>query len=162
MIVSNGRLLKESSNRKSKLVLWLLSMLVTRLSNMAIYLLLIWLQTLVVTYSESCQTSFPSFCAVPFEVAVLSVLFIWIWADALSYDRSSISIWCFVQDSIWNMLFCSYLYLYSEINEPGSDWLKDWWKWWALPWLATSSSIPLKNCISQLKKKVTRSCPIST
>ena len=32
-----------------------------------------------------------------------------IWADALSSDRSSIQTCCFAQDSIRNMLFCSYV-----------------------------------------------------
>ena len=54
---------------KSKLVL---STLVTTWpSNIAFHLRQIWLQTLVAIDSESCQTSFPSFCAPPSEVAVL-------------------------------------------------------------------------------------------
>ena len=41
---------------------------------------------------------------------------IWlIWADALFSDRSSISICCFAQDSIRNMLICSYA-LFSLID----------------------------------------------
>ena len=69
MLVYKGRLLKKSSNQKSKLVL---SMLVTTwLSNIAFHLRSIWLQTLVAIDSESRQTSFPSFCAPPSEVAVL-------------------------------------------------------------------------------------------
>ena len=44
------------------------------LGQVAFYLLPIGLQTLVALESESCQTQFPSFCAPPFEVAVLSVL----------------------------------------------------------------------------------------
>ena len=40
-------------------------------SNVAFHLLLIWLQPLVEIDSESCQTSFQSFCAPPSEVAVL-------------------------------------------------------------------------------------------
>ena len=49
----------------------------TGLSNTAFHVLLIRLQFLVVIKSELCQTSFPSFCqcALPSEVAVLSVLF---------------------------------------------------------------------------------------
>ena len=66
------KLLKKSSNRKSKLDL---SRLVTTwLSNIAFHLRLIWLQTLVSIDSESYQshqTSFPSICAPPSEVAVL-------------------------------------------------------------------------------------------
>ena len=43
----------------------------TWLSNIAIHLLPIWLQTLVVVDAESRLTSFPSFCEPPSEVAVL-------------------------------------------------------------------------------------------
>ena len=69
MIVYKGRLLRKSSNRKPKLVL---STLVTIwLSNIAFHLQLIWLQTLVVIDSESCQISFPSFYAQPSEVSML-------------------------------------------------------------------------------------------
>ena len=69
MIVYQGRLLKNSSNWKLKLVL---STLVTIwLSNIAFHLRPIWLQTLVSIDSESRQTSFQSFCAPPSEVAVL-------------------------------------------------------------------------------------------
>ena len=69
MIVYKGRLLKKSSNRKSKLDL---SMLVTTwLSNIAFHLRPLGLQTLVAIDSESRLTLFPSFCAPPFEVAVL-------------------------------------------------------------------------------------------
>ena len=39
--------------------------------NIAFYLLSIWLQTLVAINSESCQTSFPNFCSLSSEVAVL-------------------------------------------------------------------------------------------
>ena len=61
---------------------------------------------------------------------------IWIWADALSSDRSSIQTCCFAQDSIRNISFCSYVINFcSETNE----WLKDWAKQWALPWQATTS-----------------------
>ena len=69
MIVYTDRLLKKSSNRKSKLVL---SRLVTIwLSNITFHLRPIWLRTLIAIDSESCQTSFPSICAPPSEVAVL-------------------------------------------------------------------------------------------
>ena len=69
MNVYKGRLLKKSSNQKSKLVLS--TLVTTWLSNIAFDLRQIWLQTLVAIDSESCQTSFPSFCAPPSEVAVL-------------------------------------------------------------------------------------------
>ena len=69
MNVYKGRLLKKSSNRKLKLVLS--TLVTTWLSNIAFHLQPIWLQTLVAIDSESCLTSFPSFCAPPSEVAVL-------------------------------------------------------------------------------------------
>ena len=69
MNVYKGRLLKKSSNRKSKLVLS--TLVTTWLSNIAFHLQPIWLQTLVAIDSESRLTSFPSFCAPPSEVAVL-------------------------------------------------------------------------------------------
>ena len=69
MNVYKGRLLKKSSNRKSKLVLS--TLVTTWLSNIAFHLRPIWLQTLVAIDSESRLTSFPSFCAPPSEVAVL-------------------------------------------------------------------------------------------
>ena len=69
MNVYKGRLLKKSSNRKSKLVL---STLVTVwLSNIAFHLQQIWLQTLIAIDSESRLTSFTSFCLPPSEVAAL-------------------------------------------------------------------------------------------
>ena len=69
MNVYKGRLLKKSSNRKSKLVLS--TLVTTWLSNIAFHLRPIWLQTLAEIDSESCQRSFQSFCAQPSEVAVL-------------------------------------------------------------------------------------------
>ena len=71
MNVYKGRLLKKSSNRKSKLVLS--TLVTTWLSNITFHLQLIWLQTLVAIDSESCLTPFPS-CALPSEVAVLLYL----------------------------------------------------------------------------------------
>ena len=50
----------------------LLSMQVsTWLSSIAFHVTLISLQVLIVTYSESCQRLFTSYCALPSEVAVL-------------------------------------------------------------------------------------------
>ena len=69
MNVYKGRLLKKSSNRKSKLVLS--TLVTTWLSNIAFHLRLIWLQTLVAIDSESHMTSLPSFFAPPPEDAVL-------------------------------------------------------------------------------------------
>ena len=66
MIVYKGKLLKNNSDQKSKLVL---STLVT--AWLSIHLWPILLQTLVAIKLESCQTSFPSFCTQPSEVAVL-------------------------------------------------------------------------------------------
>ena len=59
MIVYKGRLLKKSSNRKSKVVLS--TLITTWLSNIAFHLWQIWQQTLVAINSESRMTSFPSF-----------------------------------------------------------------------------------------------------
>ena len=69
MNVYKGRLLKKSSNRKSKLVLS--TLVTTWLSNIAFHLRPICLQTLVAIDSESRLTSFPSFCALQSEVAML-------------------------------------------------------------------------------------------
>ena len=69
MIVYKGRLLKKSSNQKSKLVLS--TLVTTWLSNISFHLLQIWLETLVAINSESRLTSFPSLCSLPSEVAVL-------------------------------------------------------------------------------------------
>ena len=51
--------------------LHLSTLVTTWLSNIAFHLRPIWLQTLAEIDSESCLTSFPSFCAPPSEVAVL-------------------------------------------------------------------------------------------
>ena len=71
MIVYKGRLLKKSSNCKSKSVLS--TLVSTLLSNIAFHLLLIWLHTLVAIGSVSRLTSFPSlsFCTQQSEVALL-------------------------------------------------------------------------------------------
>ena len=64
-----GRLLKKISNRKLKLVLP--TLVTIWLSNIALHLRKIWLQTLVAVDTASCHTSFPSFCTPQSEVAVL-------------------------------------------------------------------------------------------
>ena len=69
MNVYKGRLPKKSSHWKSKLVLS--TLVTTWLSNIALHLRPIWLQTLVAIDSESRLKSFPSFCVPPSEVAVL-------------------------------------------------------------------------------------------
>ena len=69
MNVCKGRLLKKSSNRKSKLVLS--TLVTTWLSNITFHLQPIWLQTLVAIDSESRLTLLPSFCVQPSEVAAL-------------------------------------------------------------------------------------------
>ena len=63
---------------------------------------------LVALDSESCLTSFPSFCAPPSEVAALfnSNLSRHRRPFGLSSDRSLIQTCCFAQDWIWNMLIC--------------------------------------------------------
>ena len=79
MNVYKGRLLKKSSNQKSKLVLS--TLVTTWFSNITFHLWPIWMQTLIAIdseiESESRQTSFPSFCTPPSEVAAL---FDSIWA----------------------------------------------------------------------------------
>ena len=147
MSVYKGRLLKKSSNRKSKLVLS--TLVTTWFSNIAFHLLPIWLQTLVAIDSESRLTSFPSFCALPSQL-ILKLLrcSIRIWADALSSDRSSIQTCCFAQDSIWNMWICSYVIFLVR-----DQWLiEDWAKQWARPWSATASRQFHRNFISHKKK----------
>ena len=69
MIVYKDNLLKKSSNWKLKLVLS--TLVTTCLSNITFHLLPVSLPTLDAIVSESCQTSFPSLCAPPSEVAVL-------------------------------------------------------------------------------------------
>ena len=73
MNVCKGRLLKKSSNWKSRLILS--TLVTTWLSNLAFHLRLIWLQILVAIDSASLLTSLPSFCTQPSEVAELSALF---------------------------------------------------------------------------------------
>ena len=68
MIVYKDSLLKKSSNW-TRLVLS--TLVTTWLSNTTFRLRPIWLQTLVVIVSESCQISFPSYCVPLSEVAVL-------------------------------------------------------------------------------------------
>ena len=66
MIVYNGKLLKKIFKLKIKA-----RPVTTWLSNITFHLLLIGLQAVVAINSESCQTSFPSFCTPPSEVSVL-------------------------------------------------------------------------------------------
>ena len=106
MNVNKGRLLKKSSNRKSKLVL---TTLVTTWLSIAFHLRPIWLQTLVAIEPELCLTSFSSFCA-----AIWSRCAVQFESEQTPFPRtgpirSSIQTCCFAQDSIRNMLFCSYL-----------------------------------------------------
>ena len=100
MIVYKDRLLKKNSNRKLKLVLSTLVRVTTWLSNtgIAFHLLLIWLQSLVAIDSELRLTLFPSFCAQTSEVAVHA-----------PFPRTGRFRSAALQDSIWNMLFCSYV-----------------------------------------------------
>ena len=106
MNVYKGRLLKKSTNQKSKLVL---STLVTRwLSNTAFHLLLIWLKLWLQSIQNHARHSFQAFARSHLKSLHCSIQ---IWADALSSGRSSIWTCCFAQDSIWNILFCSYVIL---------------------------------------------------
>ena len=66
MIVYNGKLLKKIFKLKIKA-----RPVTTWLSNITFHLLPIGLQAVVAINSESCQTSFPSFCTPPSEVSVL-------------------------------------------------------------------------------------------
>ena len=80
------------------------------LSNIAFHLRPIWQQTLVAIDSESRLTSFPSFCALPSEVAAL-------FNTNLSrrpflgqvVDSDLLAGCCFAQDSIRKMWFWSYV-----------------------------------------------------
>ena len=69
-------------------------------SNITFHLQPIWLQTLVAIDSESHLKFFPSFCALPSEVAVLF--------------NSDLSV---VQDSILKMLFVPMSYFYSDASD---------------------------------------------
>ena len=101
-----GRLLKKSSNQKWKLIL---STLVTRwFSNIAFHLLLIWLKLWLQSIQNHARHSFQAFARSHLKSLHCSIQ---IWADALSSGRSSIWTCCFAQDSIWNILFCSYVIL---------------------------------------------------
>ena len=86
------------------------SVVTTWLANITFHLQPIWLQTLVVIDSGSRLTSFPSFCPPPSEVTVLfdSNLSRRPFLEQAVVD-SSIKMCCFTQDSIRNMLFCSYV-----------------------------------------------------
>ena len=67
-----------------------------------------------------------------------------IWADTLPLAGfSSIEIWCFAQDAIWNMQIVPMSYFYSESNE----WFKGWVKLWTLLWSATISLNSIENFI---------------
>ena len=138
MDVYKGRLL-EKSNRKLKFVL---SMLVTTwLSNITFQLWPFWLQILVEIDSESCQTSFPSFCAPPSKVTVLFNLNSKIWyLGPLPKDQQSVDL-DLLLCSIRNMQICSYVILL-----PRDQWMvKNWAKRWALLWSAATSFRMKKN-----------------
>ena len=106
MNVYKGRLLKKSSNRKSKLVL---STLVTAwLWNIAFHLQPIWLQTLVAINSELRLTSFPSFCVQPSEVPALFNLNLSRRPFLRQVVNTDLLQRCFAQD-LMVLWFCSYL-----------------------------------------------------
>ena len=93
MNIYKGRLLKKSSNRKSKLVLSIIC------NQFGCKLWLLSIQN----YAWHC---FQAFACRHLRSLHCSIQ---IWADALSSDRSSIQTCCFAQDSIRNMWFCSYV-----------------------------------------------------
>ena len=115
-----GQIAHKSSNRKLKIVL---SRLVTAwLASIAFHLRRIGMQTLLAIDSNSRQTSFPSFCEPPSDVAVL-------------FDTNlSRRLLCTWFDSEHAVLFlCHILTQRSMTNR------KDWAKRWARPWSATTS-----------------------
>ena len=95
---------KKSLHRKSKLVLS--TLVTTWLSNIAFHLQSIWLQNfgcyrirvMPDIVSKLLRAAIWSRCTVRFESE-----------HFLGHSSSSIWIWCFAQDSIWNMRFCSYV-----------------------------------------------------
>ena len=154
MIVYKRRLLKKSSNRKSKC--FLSTLLITWLANIKFHLRPIWLQILVAIDSESPLTSFPRFCAPPSEVTVLFYSnlsrrpFFGQVVDLdllLALHRIQFGTCCFVPMS----------YFYSETNE----WSQDWAKRWARLWSATTSS-RFQWTFHFQWKKICRHGPIST
>ena len=106
MNVYKGRLLKKSSNRKSKLVLLTLVSGHYLAFKHSIFICnwfgcKLWLQSI----QNHAWHRFQAFARRHLKSLRFSTL---IWADALSSDRSSIQTCYFAQDSIRNMLFCSY------------------------------------------------------
>ena len=104
MNVYEGRLLEKPSNRKSKLVL---SSLVTAwLSNITFHLRPFGCKLWLLSIQNYAWRRFQAFACSHLKSLRCSIQ---IWADALSSDRSSIQTCFFAQDSILNMLFCSYV-----------------------------------------------------
>ena len=137
MIVFKGRLLTKSSYRKSKLDLSTLVTQSTCLPNIAFRLRLIWMHTLDAIDLKSCQTSFPSFCAPPCEVAVLfnSNLsrrpFLGQVDEVVDLDLLLYTGF----DSEYAVLFLCRIFT----QRPMTDRSKDSAKRWALFWSATTS-----------------------
>ena len=141
-----GRLLKKSSNRKSKLVQDETSHLVvtTWLSNIAFYLRPIGLHTLqsIQNHARHClqvlRAAIWSRCAVRFE------------SEQRTFSRAGCRLWCAalhrIRSRTWG--FVPMLYSYSETR----DWSKDWAKRSARHWLAETSSILSKIHFTRKKK----------
>ena len=140
MIVYKGKLLKNNSDQKSKLVL---STLVT--AWLSIHLWPILLQTLVAIKLESCQTSFPSFCTQPSEVAVLFNL-------NLSSQFKSAAFSALHRIQFGTCCFVPMSYFFSETN----DWSKDGAKQWARLWSATTFHLFHQKFNFVWRKKLTR------
>ena len=148
MIGYKDRLLKKSSNRKSKLILW--TLITTWLSNIAFHLRPIWLQTFVAIDSESRLTSFPRFCVLPPEVAVLFSL------NLSKCPQSSIR--PAALHMIWSRTCC--VFYFHVIFLLRDQWLIEGLSKAIGPFLAGNNcQIPSKN-IFHTAKKVTCHCPI--
>ena len=129
-----GRLLKKSSNRKSKLVLS--TLVTTWLSNVAFHLRLILLQTLVAIKSESC-------CSMPDIVSKLLRATIWSRCAVLFKSEQTpffrtgrlFGSAALHRTGLGTCRFVPLSYFYSETN----DWSKDWAKRRDRLWSATNS-----------------------
>ena len=124
----------------------------TLFSNITFLLRPIWLQSLVAIDSESCHTSFPSFCA-----AICNHCAVWFESEQTPNDRAGR--W-FGSTALHRIRFrtCCFVpmpYFYSESNE----WSKDWAKQWALHWSATPYHQFHRKLHFTWKQKVTRHGP---
>ena len=90
--IFSSRLLKKSWNQKSKLVqsiqvcTWFSNIVTALAANFHLWLGLLWLQTLFVIDSESCQTLFPSFYTPPSEEALASG--VWLESEQTLFSQT--------------------------------------------------------------------------